>query len=331
MEIALHEVAKGRDGRALPSTTLAYRSGAATLAVAETEQRPTVFGLLASGRMRPDSGRVTIDGRADAAALRRAVALVDALDVSEPEPNVAVAGVVAEELMFAGVAPNPFAARRWLDDVGLGDLAGIPVGEVAPAARLRILLELAAMRPGVRGIVLASPDRHGGEPAVWWALAEEFAARGLAVLVIAGVASRTALTALGLLPASEPAPDAVEPEPVEPEPAADAPAPEPATEAPAPEPAEPAPAPQPAPEAPAPEPAESDAPADAPAPAPEPAEPAPAPAESDAPAPESTPTPAPRITTLPPNDQPDSADAMAAGPADDDPAEPTDSPEEGAR
>jgi hypothetical protein len=234
MEIALHEVAKGRDGRALPPTTLAYRTGAATLAVAETEQRPTVLGLLASGRMRPDAGTVTIDGRADAAALRRTVALVDALDVSEPEPNVAVAGVVAEELMFAGSAPNPFAARRWLDDLGLGDIAGVPIGEVAPAARLRILLELAALRPGVRALVLASPDRHGGEPAVWWRLAEEFADRGFAVLVIAGVASRTAL---GL------AADGPEETP-EPAPAPAAEAPSPPEETPEPEP-EPGPEPEP--------------------------------------------------------------------------------------
>lgn len=231
MEIALHEVAKGRAGRALPPTTLAYRTGAATLAVAETEQRPTVLGLLASGRMRPDAGTVTIDGRADAAALRRTVALVDALDVSEPEPNVAVAGVVAEELMFAGSAPNPFAARRWLDDLGLGDLAGVPIGEVAPAARLRILLELAALRPGVRALVLASPDRHGGEPAVWWRLAEEFADRGFAVLVIAGVASRTALGPLAELP-EEPEPEpAPEPQPAPEAPPAPEPTPEPAASA----------------------------------------------------------------------------------------------------
>lgn len=193
MEIELLGVSKGRDRRALPETSLAYRTARVTLAVAETEQRPTVLGLLASGRMRPDTGRVTIDGRVDAAALRRAVALVDALDVSEPEPNVTVAGVVAEELMFAGGAPNPFAARRWLDGLGMGELSASPIGDVAPSARIRILLELAALRPGVTGMVLVSPDRHGGEPAVWWRIASEIAERGFAMLVIAGVASRAAL------------------------------------------------------------------------------------------------------------------------------------------
>ncbi|GAA1921186.1 hypothetical protein GCM10009775_12070 [Microbacterium aoyamense] len=161
----------------------------------ETEQRPTVLGLLASGRLRPSAGEVAIDGRVDAASLRRRVALVDAPDVSDPDPNVLVAGVVAEELMFAGRRSDPIAARRWLAGRGFDELASVPISSVDPAARLRILCELAALREGVEGIVLVSPDRHGGEPAVWWGLAEELAERGLAVLVIAGRASQTALAA----------------------------------------------------------------------------------------------------------------------------------------
>ena len=141
------------------------------------------------------------DDREDPRALRRAIALVDAPDISEPEPNVATSGVVAEELMFAGRPPTPFAARRWLGPFTvcgpaawtLGRVAGTDIGEVDPGTRVRILLELAAMREGVAGIVLVSPDRHGGSPAVWWRLAHEFADRGLAMLVISGVASRMVL------------------------------------------------------------------------------------------------------------------------------------------
>lgn len=207
MRIELQAVGKGRAQRALPETSLVYATGSATLAVVETEQRPTVLGLLASGRMRADTGTITVDGiagpdvrpgstRRDAARIRRRVALVDAIEVSEPETNVTVIGVVAEELMFAGSAPNPFAARRWLDSLGLAHVGTTPIGNIEPAHRLRILLELAARRPGVEGLVLVSPDRHGGEPSVWWSLAREFAERGFAVLVIAGRASRAALGAL---------------------------------------------------------------------------------------------------------------------------------------
>ena len=94
MRIVLDAVAKGRAQRALPATSTSFETGRATLVVAETEQRPTVLGLVASGRMKVDSGTVTIDGRTDAGAIRRRVALVDAPVVSEPEPNVTVTGVV---------------------------------------------------------------------------------------------------------------------------------------------------------------------------------------------------------------------------------------------
>ena len=194
MRIVVDAVAKGRS--ALPETSTAYETGTATLAVAETEQRPTVLGLVASGRMKVDAGTVTIDGRADRGAIRRRVALVDAPIVSEPEPNVTVTGVVAEELMFAGRAPTPFAAARWLEQLGLEAIAGLPVGNVDPAARVRLLLELAALRKDVEGLVLVAPDRHGGEPLGWWRIAREFAERGYAVLVIAGSASRTAIDLL---------------------------------------------------------------------------------------------------------------------------------------
>ena len=197
MRVRLDQVQKGRRGEALGATSLSYRSGRATLAVAETEQRPTVLGLIASGRMRPDAGTVALDEATDRRAhnaLRRRVALIDAPDVSEPAPNIAVAGVVAEELMFAGLASDPLSARRWLDGQGLRSFSRLPIADLAPAHRLRVLLELASLRPGVDGLVLVSPDRHGGDPVHWWRLAEEFAARGFAVLVIAGEAAATALS-----------------------------------------------------------------------------------------------------------------------------------------
>ncbi|WP_353814599.1 hypothetical protein [Agromyces sp. SYSU T00266] len=199
MRIDLHGVAKGRQGRALPATTIGYESGRATLARAETEQRPTVLGLLASGRMRPDAGTVTIDGRADAASIRRRIALVDAPDVSDPAPNVTVAGVAAEELMFAGIPSNPVSVSRWLADLGLDGLARTPIANVDPLDRLRLLTELALLRDGVEGLVLVSPDRHGGDPAEWWSLARRLADRGYAVLVIAGDAAAAAIAAADLL------------------------------------------------------------------------------------------------------------------------------------
>ncbi|MBM7506185.1 hypothetical protein ACFPER_03635 [Agromyces aurantiacus] len=199
MRIDLRGVAKGRRGTALPATTVAFESGRATLATAETEQRPTVLGLLASGRMRPDAGSVEIDGRADASDLRRRVALVDAPGVSDPAPNVTVAGVAAEELMFAGIPSNPISVARWLGDLGLADLARTPIADVEPGPRLRLLTELALLRDGVEGLVIVAPDRHGGTPDAWWGLARGLAGRGYAVLVVAGDAAASAIAASDLL------------------------------------------------------------------------------------------------------------------------------------
>lgn len=193
MRVTLHEVSKGRGGQSLPTTSLEFHSGAVRFALAETEQRPTVLGLIASGRMRPDTGRVTIDGDSNNKALRRTIALVDAPDVSDPHPDITLAGVVGEELMFAGVGATPVHARRWLNQLGFGELAGVPIGNVDPATRVRILCELAILREGTEGIVLVSPDRHGGSPDGWWRIASEFADRGYAMLVVIGGSAAVAL------------------------------------------------------------------------------------------------------------------------------------------
>ncbi|MFD5224091.1 hypothetical protein ACFWHT_00580 [Microbacterium sp. NPDC058342] len=189
MKIVLDDVSKGRAGEALPRTSLTFETGHARFVRAETEQRPTVLGLIAAGRMHPDTGAVTIDADADAAALRRRVALVDAPDVSDPHPGVSVAAVVGEELMFAGRGSTPLHARRWLSRLGFSDIASAPIGTVDPAARVRILCELAVLREGVEGLVIVAPDRHGGRPDGWWRIAAEFAERGQAVLVIVGGAA----------------------------------------------------------------------------------------------------------------------------------------------
>lgn len=193
MKIVVDGVSKGRDGAALPVTSASFESGAASLVSAETAQRPTVLGLIASGRMRPDTGNVTIDGQADPAALRDRVALVDAPDISEPAAEVTVFGVVAEELMFAGRAANPRATRQMIADLGFTEWRSWTIGTVPPTVRIRILTELAVMRLDVEGVVITAPDRHGGDPDEWWGIARELAERGYAVLVIAGDAARRAV------------------------------------------------------------------------------------------------------------------------------------------
>ena len=195
MQVRARGVSKGPGGRALPPTEVRLSSGTAVFVEAETAQRPTVLGLVVTGRMRPDAGEVTIDGEPDARRLRRVLALVDAPDVSEPHGDVRLSDVVAEELMFAGLPRGPVAVRRELDGLGVAAAARTPMADLEPGPRVRVLCELALRRPGVGGIVLVSPDRHGGDPGEWWGIACELAARGAAVLVIAGRAARAAIAA----------------------------------------------------------------------------------------------------------------------------------------
>ena len=193
MIITLTEVSKGRHESALPRISAEFLSGRASLAVAETEQRPSVLGLIASGRMRPDSGEVRIDDIVDLGQLRARVALVDAPEVNDPSSDVTVFAVVAEELMFAGRPSGPIATKKALVDLGVEEWRNWTIGTVPAIVRIRLLTELAIMRDDVEGLVITAPDRHGGDPADWWARATELARRGYAVLVIAGVSSAAAL------------------------------------------------------------------------------------------------------------------------------------------
>ena len=199
MRVELSAVTKGKRGSALPQTTLAYETGTAVLARAETAQRPSVLGLIASGRMRPDTGTVRIDGDVDAAALRDRVALVDAPVVNDPATDVTVTGVVMEELMFAGLPGSRRDAALTLRQLDLADHSRTSMADLDPAARIRLLTELAILRDDVEGLVIVAPDRHGGDPLDWWRIARDVATRGFAVLVIAGDASAAAIGAEGLL------------------------------------------------------------------------------------------------------------------------------------
>ncbi|GAA3651382.1 hypothetical protein [Microbacterium marinilacus] len=194
-------------GRALPETTVHVRGGQVRVVPVEGGQRPTVLGLVLSGRMSPDTGEVTIDGEADHRRLRNAVALVDAPDVSAPPDDLRLADVVREELRYAGVRGARAATARLLSQWGAAGEARTRVHDVPAAVRLRVLAEAATLRPGVEAVVIVSPDRHGGDPVAWRAVADDLASRGLAVLVLAG---RAAIEALGVDVDTRPLPHALD-------------------------------------------------------------------------------------------------------------------------
>ncbi len=185
---------------ALPPVSTSFSTGTATLLATEGGTRPTVLSLVASGRMKLAAGSVTavsIDAHGHehalrAAALRRAVALIDTPLVAEHSDDVSVATVLNEELALArgrhsGLPALEYARKR-------------PFGSLGARDRLGLLMELALRRRDVAALVITSPERHGGDPALWWRLVRETAAHGLAggvaVLVVTDHATVAHLRAL---------------------------------------------------------------------------------------------------------------------------------------
>jgi ABC-2 type transport system ATP-binding protein len=183
---------------ALPALDAVLTDGAPTLVAVGTERGPVLASLIAAGRMRPDRGSVRFDGGADEAALRRAVALVDTPVVAEPPAAVRVAAVVAEELRFAGLPSGRAAVTGVLDDLRITPWRRAPMADLPPTDRIRLLLTLAAARPGVRALVLTSPERHGAASADWLGLARSFTDAGTPVLVIGGRALDPVLRSTGV-------------------------------------------------------------------------------------------------------------------------------------
>jgi energy-coupling factor transporter ATP-binding protein EcfA2 len=182
----------------LRPTSVTLQDGQVRLAAGLPGEGHTALALVATGRMRPSAGRVTLDGSAEAAGLRRALAIVDAPSVSEPDGALPLATVVGEELAMAGRPAGRRAVADRLAAAGAAAHARDRYEDVPAPLRLDLLARLAADRPGVRGLVITAPDRHGHEPRAWFEPAGELAASGLAVLV---TCLETSAAALGAEPA----------------------------------------------------------------------------------------------------------------------------------
>jgi ABC-2 type transport system ATP-binding protein len=188
----------------LAPITLSIAAGTPVVVPVETDERPMILSLVIGGRLPVTSGRVLIDGRVDAAHLRRSVALVDTPFASEPSPGIPLALVVAEELSFAGRPSGRRAVRAFLDSHELTDFAHVAMRALPATARVLLLSELAALRPGVQCLVITAPERHGGDSRGWYSALEAVASRGVAVAVITDSATSALLFELGARNATEP-------------------------------------------------------------------------------------------------------------------------------
>jgi hypothetical protein len=186
---------------AVPPLTVTVAPGAPRVLAVETDERPLLVSMLLGGRIRPDSGAVTVDGSTDLDDLRRRTALVDTPFVAEPAPGVSLGLVVAEEFSFSRRSGGGAQVRRFLAEHDLADYAKVDVRALPPAARVRIFSELALLRDGVDTLVLTSPERHGGEPGVWFDYLSSVAARDITVVIVTDALTRDKLLTLGAVDA----------------------------------------------------------------------------------------------------------------------------------
>ncbi|MCT9621194.1 hypothetical protein [Curtobacterium sp. C2H10] len=190
MTLELDHVGIGDEpGAALPVVSAVAAPGRPGVVAVETEQAPVLASLVAGGRMRPETGRVLLDGHDDAAAVRRTFALVDTPGIAEPFPVMSLKRIVREELAFAGQRPTLEHVDTVLEELGLRDYADTHVQRVPTDVRVRLLVELALLRDGVTGLVITSPERHGGAVEGWFAVVRDVARRGVTVVLVTSKAA----------------------------------------------------------------------------------------------------------------------------------------------
>lgn len=194
MEIRAERVGvNGPHGPLLQPTSLQVRGGELAVVTGEPGDGHTSLALALAGRIRPSHGEVTLDGRSDAAALRRHVALVDTPDVNEPEDGLRLRDAIGEELSHARQRASRKSVQDWLTAQEAASYARERVENIPPDVRTRLLIEAAAARPGVQALMITEPDRHTSDPGTWWPLAMRQAERGLAVVVLCAPATTYAL------------------------------------------------------------------------------------------------------------------------------------------
>jgi DNA invertase Pin-like site-specific DNA recombinase len=73
----------------------------------------------------------------------------------------------------------------------------VPIRSLPATDRILLFCELALLRDGIDALIITSPERHGGEPAQWYAALAALAERGVTVVIVTDAATADLLVALG--------------------------------------------------------------------------------------------------------------------------------------
>ncbi|WP_344257118.1 hypothetical protein [Terrabacter carboxydivorans] len=169
--------------------------GAVTVVPTDPGIPQVALALAIGGRVELLRGRVRVGAGADLADLQLRTRLVDVADVTAPEDTIAVKAVVQEELALAEKPAGRAAVASFLAAHDLSDRAAHPWEQLPAGVRTSLLLELGALHPMVRVLVLAGPERHGGDHTVWFETCRRLAQTGLAVIVLTTAATAASLPA----------------------------------------------------------------------------------------------------------------------------------------
>jgi hypothetical protein len=91
--------------------------------------------------------------------------------------------VIAEELALSGHRARRRDVTGFLQTLDARRRGRLRWEQLPPSVRTPWLAELASRRAGVDFLVLASPDRFGGDPRDWWDVAKALAGNGKGVIV----------------------------------------------------------------------------------------------------------------------------------------------------
>jgi energy-coupling factor transporter ATP-binding protein EcfA2 len=167
----------------LLATSVTARTGEVTLVAGDPGYGQVALALVLGGRLAPSLGKVRLAGADDPQALRSQVALVDVPSVTEPEEGLTVRAVIGEELALSRQRARGADVTRFLQTQDGGRHAGLRWEQLPSWLRTQWLADLASRRAAVDFLVLASPDRFGGDPMDWWNVAKALADKGKGVIV----------------------------------------------------------------------------------------------------------------------------------------------------